>query len=747
MEKKSIKKSVHEVAEIIAHTKAYQPLTPEEEKVLTEFFGQSNFDFQKIVELYFKTILFFKKDSIYESNNSALSFAYDFELICEALIGTFMTDSKYRGLSFRMDDYKQILISETMRFLSTNNVKEFPMTVSNRINYFMKQLAKSDQFLFFVREFRQVEDKIYSPPVREALLYRYVISKRENDKKSQYEKYNTEHNAILRCEKYFIEYVIKAIKSGNINSIWEDDIINAILQLRNLGEIANESFVKNYKSTLSATIEEFIQKNISPEELEKAREMLHSTTKKYKDEKIEEPAIKEEFFKAYQLVYVYELLTGKQRDDEAFSNDIDRFICRQFYAQERTLYFTRINKILPRVFQDFVVKEYQKQKPKSVESKNKLIVLNNPDPYNDNSAGRSYSNLGIIASSIRGGEYDDTALVEFGAHEIDHQIKMNEKDCVAFHDFSGYKAVKSQVLIHLSKSVSIANYSNLYHEISANLAGKSEAIRTIKSFGVGESQEKKDKSIDRLVDGELKNLNSSVGTTIKSRTDKTWNEESDIKNYDRILIERQRVLKIKYKNYWKVLQFEYKEDGTSKSLSEMIQDQEEELESGINYPDVGPKEAVERAKIRFQIMIERAIDIGKEEECLRLINAFILAHQDLFKDDPVLGKNYNSTNVMSEFDSQIRQYLREGSEEGIQNAEFTHRIKKLLERVNKKHRFSEDMFDCIFRKSINQGKSTNEPEAVKTDSTNSPKAPKSNSTTPPETPKTQPDDSTIQETY
>ena len=157
MEKKSIKKSVHEVAEIIAHTKAYQPLTPEEEKVLTEFFGQSNFDFQKIVELYFKTILFFKKDSIYESNNSALSFAYDFELICEALIGTFMTDSKYRGLSFRMDDYKQILISETMRFLSTNNVKEFPMTVSNRINYFMKQLAKSDQFLFFCRPFLRQE--------------------------------------------------------------------------------------------------------------------------------------------------------------------------------------------------------------------------------------------------------------------------------------------------------------------------------------------------------------------------------------------------------------------------------------------------------------------------------------------------------------------------------------------------------------------------------------------------------------
>ena len=736
MEKKSIKQSLHEVAEIISHTQNYQPLTPEEEQVLKKFFSQSDTDFQKTVELYFKTLLFFQKDSMYESNESALSFTYDFEQICEALIGTSRFDSKYTGFSIRMDDYKKILISEAMRFLYVNNVKDFSMMVFHRINYFMKQLAKSNQFLFHIREFRQIEDKIYSEPVRESLLYNYVLSKRRNDKKSQYEKYDTEHYAILKCEKYFLEYVIKAIESGNINSIWEDDIINVIIQLRNLGEVANERFVKEYQSVLNAKIKEFIQKNISPEELEKARETLCSTTQKYKDEKIEDPAITEEFFKAYQLVYVYELLTGKQRDDEAFSNDINRFICRQFFSQDRKGPYIGIGKVLPRVFQDLVVKEYQRQKVQMGESQNNLLVLNNPDPYNDIAAGYSYSNLSIIASLIKVESYSDTGLIEIAAHEIDHQLKMGENDCVAFHDFSGYKTVKSQVLSHLSESVSIANYSNLYHEVSANLAGKSAAIRAINSFGVGESPEKKDEVIERFVSAELKCLDSSIGSTIKSQTGETWSEESDIKNYDRIIIEKQKVLKIKYKNYWKVLQFEYRDDGKPKSLSEIIQDQEEELKSGVNNPDFGPKEDVERTKIRFQIMIERAMDIGKEEECLRLINAFILAHQDLFKDDQVLGKNYNSTNVTSEFDSQIRQYLREGSEEGIQNAEFTHRIKKLVERVNKKHRFSEGMFDCLFRKSINQGKSTNEPEVAKTDST-----------TPPETPKTQPDDSTIQETY
>ena len=82
MEKKSIKQSVHEVAEIISHTQNYQPLTPEEQQVLKKFFSQSDTDFQKTVELYFKTLLFFQKDSMYESNTSALSFAYDFEKIC-----------------------------------------------------------------------------------------------------------------------------------------------------------------------------------------------------------------------------------------------------------------------------------------------------------------------------------------------------------------------------------------------------------------------------------------------------------------------------------------------------------------------------------------------------------------------------------------------------------------------------------------------------------------------------------------
>ncbi len=737
MEKKSIKQSVREVAEIISHTQNYQPLTPEEQQVLKKFFSQSDTDFQKTVELYFKTLLFFQKDSMYESNTSALSFAYDFEQICEALIGKSRFDSKYAGFSIRMDDYKEILISEAMSFLYVNNVKDFSMMVFHRINYFMKQLAKSNQFLFHLREFRQIEDKIYNGPVRESLLYSYVLSKRKNDKKSQYEKYDTEHYAILKCEKYFLEYAIKAIESGNINSIWEDDIINVIIQLRNLGEVANESFVKEYKSVLNAKIKEFIQKNISPEELEKARETLRSTTQKYKDEKLEDPAIQEEFFKAYQLVYVYELLTGKQRDEDAFSTDVDIFISRQFFSQGRKGQYIGIGMVLPRVFQDLVVKEYQRQKAQMGESKNNLLVLNNPDPYNDTAAGYSYSNLSIIASLIKVESYGDTGLIEIAAHEIDHQIKMDENDCVAFHNFSGYKAVKSQVLSHLSASVSIANYSNLYHEVSAKLAGKSAAIRAINSFGVGESPEKKDEVIERLVSAELKCLDSSIGSTIKSQTGKTWSEESDIKNYDRIIIEKQRILKIKYKNYWKVLQFEYKDDGKPKSLSEIIQDQEEELKSGVNNPDVGPKEDVERTKIRFQIMIERAMDIGKEEECLRLINAFILAHQDLFKDDPVLGKNYNSTNVTSEFDAQIRQYLREGSEEGIQNAEFTHRIKKLVERVNKKHRFSEGMFDCLFRKSINQEKST-PAEASKT----SPNSPTNTS----ESPKTQPDDSTIQET-
>ena len=50
MEKKSIKQSVHEVAEIISHTQNYQPLTPEEQQVLKKFFSQSDTDFQKTVE-------------------------------------------------------------------------------------------------------------------------------------------------------------------------------------------------------------------------------------------------------------------------------------------------------------------------------------------------------------------------------------------------------------------------------------------------------------------------------------------------------------------------------------------------------------------------------------------------------------------------------------------------------------------------------------------------------------------------
>jgi hypothetical protein len=740
MEKESIRKTVHNLAKIVAHTQDGQPLSRNEYHTLGRFFGKSRTEFSEIVQLYLNTILFFEKDESYRNNDSGLRYIYDFNQICGALIGQYKINPKYYHFDAQILDFINIVILRTVDFLLNTKIEEFSAQDYKEINGLMEKLVKSEEFLYYIKSFENVDERstsdieIISPRVKEALLCRFILSKRKAEKNDEFQKYGNKHIGIMECEQYFVRYAINALECGTIGTLWEDDIVNVILQLRNINDLCNDGYSKGYKKVLEDRITKFLQKNIPLEKYEEAKETLEHIKSEYTDRRLDDPEIKNEFLEAYQLVYMYELLTGKQKEDGAFSNDFNLFLVRQFYLLDGNSKDLNIYRIMPRIYQDFVVKEYKKSRKSS--EPDKLIVINNPDSAFNNALGTSYGDYGIISSALSKLFAKEGMVLSVGAHEVDHQIKMDESRSKKFRDFGSYKVIKSKLLTLLNKSVAITNYRNLYHEISANLAEKAIIIRTLKQFTAGVSPDKIDEAIDRIVDQEMDFLNSSIGSMIKSQgKNNTWHQESDIKNYDRVVLEKQQKIKRNYKDSWSVLQLEYKEDGIPKSLNEIIQDQEEELASGVNNPDVGPTEIVERTKIRFQIMIERAIDSGKEEECLRLINNYIMEHQDLLKDDATLGQNYDQSTILLQLDSQIRQYLREGSEEGIQDAIFVHRLKNMVERINQKHKFSEDMFDCLFRKSINQKRPT---KPLKTSPNNPP--------TTSEAPKTQLDDSTIQET-
>ena len=106
-------------------------------------------------------------------------------------------------------------------------------------------------------------------------------------------------------------------------------------------------------------------------------------------------------------------------------------------------------------------------------------------------------------------------------------------------------------------------------------------------------------------------------------------------------------------------------------------------------------------------MMERALATGKEEECLKLINDFVLNHQELFKDDGLLNGNMNPSTFLTEYQKKVYKYLSSGDEQGIQDAQFAFALGKLIIPIRNKYGFRDEMFEFLIRSYEQSGKAEN----------------------------------------
>ena len=82
-----------------------------------------------------------------------------------------------------------------------------------------------------------------------------------------------------RCEGYFLKYALKKIQSGNIDTIWEDEVLNLVLQLRESQSIEAAGSNRKTFIELEKEIEKFVKANLSQVEIKQAKDIQTSIFK------------------------------------------------------------------------------------------------------------------------------------------------------------------------------------------------------------------------------------------------------------------------------------------------------------------------------------------------------------------------------------------------------------------------------------------------------------------------------------
>lgn len=671
--------------------------------------------YESLSNLYINTFLFIEKHPN-DSSKTPEKLFEDMNTIFSYLIDNFCRPAKYEDYTSRIDGFFTKLIPMCIETLKEIDVSKFSEKGIERVQELLALFSNSHLFTSCIESYSAIEKQITSRGIKvdktinESFIRSLINIKRFHEGTDDKEI----KELFARCENYFMEYAVKSLQEGNIDSLWEDNTLNVVLQLKSINDIGTHEISQEKRAELDKAVHTFIENHISQKMVDDALKKIERISKDSKNQILSDPQTQKELIDAYKTVFIYELLAGKQREPDASSSETTLFIIDQLdsieaaNSEENQI---NINTLILRTAQELLIKENAKQIADwPINEKDDLVVVGNSFDGKHNFKLAS-ADMGIRTIEICQEEFVDRAkdiaspisslLLGASFHELDHFVKESASLKIGFNDFSGYKVGKGFLLMALNQSVQSDNYDNLYLEISAQLAGRAAQIRALRQIYNGENIPQENEKITQLVDQQKETLKNTINPVYSNKNTKTkrWEDTSEVKLIDQIVLEFHDQIAKDHPIQWESLKFEYHNDGTAKSLKEIINDQEEELKTCGKRLSTGPKSDVERAKARFQIMMERAIDTGKEEECVKLINEFVMQHTELFKDENVF-KSFNPKMFDEELDARITENLKNGTEEGLQNALFLQVLDKVLEPVKAKHEFAEGMFPCLFRESL-----------------------------------------------
>ena len=694
MPQESPRQIIKKLAMRLRITQSNEPLTINEKESLTQFFQLNATNPEALAKLYFDSIQHLEKNP---NNITAKSFIEDMNTIMAILVDENSRDAKYAPFRQQITGLTMSMLRTGFNVLEKNNAQNFSDAGIQRIQDFLKIYSNSKFYSMYIDDHERFEKKLGTQNIKidkealESFIRSFVFIKRfidcyvNNVDPSIEEKF-------INCENYFMNYAIEALQQGNLDSIWNDSTLNAILQLRSTNSIGNYVETTEARVQLDDRISQFMDINFSQQKIDEAHQIIQEfiTKEEYTNAPLTNSQMQKRFLDVYKTIYLYELLSGKQRDPDSITSDCALFVLSQMDSfKSNPTIDTEILSL--RAMQDLMIKENaQRRGNSSATSIDELVVLNNHivGKHQNELAGAN-SDLDIIEICPEH-LITKSSLGQINAamHELDHILKENKgMGCI---DFMGYKVRKVSMLLFYKQIDGANNYYNLYTEKSAQLAGFAAEIRALDKFPLGENA---DEIKQNLIEEEIEILKQSLDSKISFENPETnqWEDISEVQIADQFVLKKHDELSTQYPAIWDTLKFEYRDDGTPKTLQEIIYDQEKAT--------IGPKSSLDRAKIKMQIMMERALATGKEEECLKLINDFVLNHQELFKDDDLLNGTMNPSTFLKEYQKKVYNYLSTGDEKGIQDAQFAFALGKLMIPIRNKYGFRDEMFEFLIRRS------------------------------------------------
>ena len=688
-------KLIENLLSVYLNAKPGEPLDLYAQSLLDQLVGPNSGENQKsTIKLFKQKLLDFEN-----GNRNSAEYVKKVIVLTYYMFDIHNMDGRFFKYSSGVTNFYKQFQEEFFDFCKDNAVENWSNESLELIGGTIKSMSKYRAFVLSFDKFEELEKRLNSKgkyfdrEVKERILDTAILEKTVQDKNPGFNPLFIREIAAI--ENYFLKYASCQLKKKSVDGIWNDDVINLVLQLRNAKRISEKAPNNPALKELNEAADDFCKRNFSEERIAELQSQLISFVGRYSLQKLDTPAEQAEFEEAYKMLYVYELVSGKQREITPYSNYFDLFLFRNISNFRNLSHATNINveRFALRAIQNTIVKEVRKELN---EGKDKL------DPPLIMRIERDFILHGGLAGAIIDYDLIDVSPEiictemhhkDFAGsvyHEMDHftKAKKEEKEIVSSYD--EYKVYKSYYGMKKDLSINAGNYENAYHEVNAYCISALAEIRLLRMFSVGEN----DAEIQKKIDAKIAEIKGYLKSTIDNKLQyydentRSWKSDTDVSVFDRVY------KKVANKREAPIFDFEYHDDGTPKELFEIIMDQQRELETGELDPKCGPEEPTERAKLRFQIMMERAMETHQEKMCYLMIRDFVKMQKDefrkddLFKIDLPSGKKFTSF----DFDTLITNLLKDGKKEGFQNALFLTRLQAMAERVKLKEDFRESVF-------------------------------------------------------
>lgn len=627
-----------------------EPLTPEMESTLDEFFGENGTQANQILELYLQALS--QINSMPDSSDpEAEKFVSSFN---ETLI--YLTKRLGKRSFVKYEDSIKVLFKEidnrVVAIFNSTYITGLPPKGIQNVKDLLGIWTKFDVSLQHTSEFKSFIEamSLNGTPVDESITENFfqTFMKQYADMAKPigphvfgYGYPQEEVDAALVAESFWINYFINRLNGYNLDELWEDGAVIGVFDMISQGVINLEKEDPATQKNIKEALNKFAINNINLSDIKQAKATLTEIIIDHQNEKITDDETLKKFAEAYKKIYIYELLYGKNADSSLVIDDESLFVLMQ---SEAFMSCTDSEKIMPellikRAIQDFTIKksrdEFNEKFNGTVRSR-ALPVIEEDAQYADNRLGAALGPAQLVSISI---PIQNGDVVSTICHEIEHVIEDGQLMRGECNDFDAYAAIQDNVALSRLGTKASIKIQSVHKESRAEIMGYLGQLQAMKLFPVEKKFEEKVVSEKAIVSKLLTHMETLMKSTVTIQKDgKNYTYKSTSIN-DAVAKDIAKKEGFNSKEKANFL-FEYKKDGTPKTFEEILQDQEFEMEipkayiTSRGFP-FGPQTMQERLNFRMKIMLRRAIAEQKEEEFTKAMNEFLKKHYAELSSDPL----------------------------------------------------------------------------------------------------------------